>query len=236
LLRAHRPVGGSLAAAVEMTDWPANRADLIAEQERLAAAEVPRRRSSGDARIGGSFVCFPRGLSGAGAGGDPAWAAAALDDTVAVHAGRATAPYEPGLLALREGPLLEAAVRRLPRLPDVLLVNATARDHPRRAGLALHLGAVLGVPTIGVTHRPLLAHGEWPAERRGAHAPLLLEEDVVGAWLRTRRGRRPLAVDPGWGMDLAGSLQIVLTACRSRTPEPLRRARTAARHARAMAN
>jgi deoxyribonuclease V len=217
-----------------MTDWPANRADLIAEQERLAAAWPPRLRPSGDAGIGGCFVCFPRGLSGAGAHGDRAWAAAALDDVV-VHAGHATAPYEPGLLALREGPLLEAAVRRLPRLPDVLIVNATARDHPRRAGLALHLGAVLGVPTIGVTHRPLLAHGEWPADRRGAHAPLLLDQDVVGAWLRTRRGRRPLAVDPGWGMDLAGSLQIVLTACRSRTPEPLRRARRAARHARAIA-
>ena len=218
-----------------MTDWPTNRADLIAEQERLAAADPPPWRPSGDANVGGCFVCFPRGLTGVGARGDPAWAAAALDDEVAVHAGHATAPYEPGLLALREGPLLEAPVRALPRLPDVLLVNATARDHPRRAGLALHLGALLGIATIGVTHRPLLAHGEWPADGRGADAPLLLEGDVVGAWLRTRRGRRPLAVDPGWGMDLAGSLQIVVTACRSRTPEPLRRARTAARRARAMA-
>jgi deoxyribonuclease V len=218
-----------------MTDWPASRADLVAEQERLAAADPPRRRPAGSGGVGGCFVCFPRGLSGAGARGDSAWAAAALDDTVAVHAGHATASYEPGLLALREGPLLEAAVRGLPRLPDVLLVNATARDHPRRTGLALHLGAVLGVATIGVTHRPLLAHGEWPADRLGAHSPLLLDAEVVGAWLRTRQGRRPLAVTPGWGMELDSSLQIVVTACRSRTPEPLRRARTAARRARAIA-
>jgi deoxyribonuclease V len=216
-----------------MTEWPANRSDLIAEQERLAAADPPLWRPSGEVSVGGCFVCFPRGLTGAGARGDPAWAAAALDDEVAVKAGHAPAPYKPGLLALREGPLLEAAVRGLLRLSDVLLVNATARDHPRRAGLALHLGAVLRLPTIGVTHRPLLAHGEWPADRRGAHAPLLLDAEVVGAWLRTRRGRRPLAVTPGWGMDLDNSLQIVLTACRSRTPEPLRRARTAARLARA---
>jgi deoxyribonuclease V len=216
-----------------MLDWPANRADLLAEQERLAAADPPRGRPSGDAGLGGCFVCFPRGLTGAGARGDPAWAAAALGDEDAVHAGHAPAPYEPGLLALREGPLLETAVRGLHRLPDVLLVNATAGDHPRRAGLALHLGAVLDVPTIGVTHRPLLAHGEWPADSRGAHAPLRLEGDVVGAWLRTRAGRRPLVVTPGWGMDLAGSLEIVLAACRARTPEPLRRARTAARRARA---
>ena len=216
-----------------MTGWPANRADLIAEQQRLGDVEVPLWRPSGDVSVGGCFVCFPRGLTGAGARGDPAWAAAALGDEVPVHAGHATAPYEPGLLALREGPLLEAAVRALPRLPDVLLVNATARDHPRRAGLALHLGAVLEVPTIGVTHRPLLAHGEWPADRLGAHAPLRLEGEVVGAWLRTRPSRRPLAVTPGWGMDLAGSLEVVLAACRARTPEPLRRARTAARSARA---
>jgi deoxyribonuclease V len=218
-----------------MTDWPVNRAELIAEQERLAAAEEPPRRPFGEVSVGGCFVCFPRGLSGAGARGDPAWAAAALDGEFAVHAGHATAPYAPGLLALREGPLLEAAVRRLPRLPDVLLVNATGRDHPRRAGLALHLGAVLEVATIGVTHRPLLAHGEWPADRRGAHAPLLLDAEVVGAWLRTLRGRRPLAVTPGWGMDVAGSLEIVATASRSRTPEPLRHARAAARRARSAA-
>src|SRR5436305_1869658 len=81
--------------------------------------------------------------------------------------GPAGAAYEPGLLALRAGRLLEDAVRRLPRSPDVLLVNATGRDHPRRAGLALQLGAVLGVPTVGVTHRPLLAAGEWPADEIG---------------------------------------------------------------------
>ena len=73
--------------------------------------------------------------------------------------GPAGGPYLPALLALREGPLLEQAVRALPIAPEVLVVNATGRDHPRRAGLALHLGAVLGVPTVGVTTRPLVAEG-----------------------------------------------------------------------------
>lgn len=86
--------------------------------------------------------------------------------------GRVAAAYHPGLLALREGPMLEAAVAALPRAPDVLVVNATGRDHPRRAGLALQLGAVVGVPTVGVTHRPMLAAGEWPPEDRGASARL----------------------------------------------------------------
>ena len=217
---------------LEMADWPTNRAELIAEQERLAGAEVSPWRPGGEVAVGGCWVCFPRGLGGTGARGNPAWAAAAVEDDVVVKAGRAGAAYDPGLLALREGPLLEAAVRALPRMPDVLLVNATAHDHPRRAGLALHLGAVVGVPTVGVTHRPLLAAGEWPDDRRGAWAPLVLDGEVVGAWLRTRRGRRPLAVYPGWRMDLEGALEVVLGACRVRTPEPLRRARSAARQAR----
>src|SRR5207248_10599593 len=106
--------------------------------------------------VAGCFVCFERGRIGPGAVADRGWAAAALlvggeVGGIAVVTGAATAPYAPGLLALRDGPLLETAVLRLPARPDVLLVNATARDHPRRAGLALHLGARLDIPTIGVT-------------------------------------------------------------------------------------
>ena len=211
---------------------------LISEQERLGRAEPTPWRDFDDAVAGGCFVCFPRGLSGAGAAGDPAWAAAVLVEqgraTTAVHTGRAGAAYEAGLLWLREGPLLEAAVRNLPRLPDVLLVNSTGRDHPRRAGLALHLGAVLDVPTIGVTHRPLVATGVWPGERRGATSALRLGDESVGCWLRTRRGRRPLAVTPGWRTDVETAVRVVMrTTGRARTPEPLRLARRAARVARA---
>jgi deoxyribonuclease V len=151
----------------------------------------------------------------------------------ALVTGAAGAPYVPGLLALREGPLLEAAVRALPRPPDVLLVDATGRDHPRRAGLATSLGAVLDVPTVGVTHRPLLAVGGWPADRRGATAPLRIGEETVGCWLRLRPGVRPLAVHPAWRTDLETAVAIVLEATgRVRTPEPLRVARTVARRAR----
>src|SRR2546426_10177380 len=86
--------------------------------------------------------------------------------------GPAGAPYEPGVLALREGGLLEAALSALPVVPDLLVVNATGRDHPRRAGLALHLGARLDVSSIGVTKRPLHAAGQPPDDARGAERPL----------------------------------------------------------------
>lgn len=155
----------------------------------------------------------------------------------AVLAGTASGPYEPGLLALREGPLLEAAVRDLPEQADVLLVNAAGRDHPRRAGLALHLGAVLGLPSVGVTHRPLLAASagnQWPPDRYGASSPLIIDGDVVGFWLRTRAGVRPLAVHAGWRTTPEVAAEVVLkTWCARRTPEPIRQARRLARLARA---
>jgi deoxyribonuclease V len=139
----------------------------------------------------------------------------------------------PGLLALRLGGLMELAVRALSRRPDVLLLDATGRDHPRRAGLALHLGAELGLPTIGVTHRPLSAGGDWPSDRRGATSPLLIGDSVVGCWLRTQPSVRPLAVHPGWRIDLGTAVAVIMSVTsRRRTPEPLRRARQLARRAR----
>jgi hypothetical protein len=130
---------------------------------------------------------------GPGGGGDRGFAGAAVTHRRRLLAGvtssgPAGGPYLPTQLALRDGPLLERAVRALPIVPEVLVVNASGRDHPRRAGLALHLGAVLGVPTVGVTTRPLVAEGAWPPDVRGATAPLRLGGEVVGCRVRTRRG------------------------------------------------
>jgi deoxyribonuclease V len=217
--------------------WPTTREALVAWQEQLARRAPPPWAGHGPA--GGCFVCFPRGETGPGGRGDRGWAAAAVPGerqsaNIAVVAGEAGAPYIPGLLALREGPLLEAAVRALARPPGVLLVDATGRDHPRRAGLATALGVVLDVPTVGVTHRPLVATGDWPPDRHGAASPLRIGDETVACWLRVRAGVRPLAVHPAWRTELETAIAVVLEAtARVRTPEPLRIARTAARRARA---
>jgi len=220
--------------------WPTSAHELIEAQLALAtAAPEPWPRPSDATTIGACALVFPRGMTGRGQRGDHAWAAAAvlIRRSVVAEAvvdGVAAGPYMPGLLALREGPLLESAVRALPALPDVLLVDATGRDHPRRAGLALHLGAVIGVPTVGVTHRPLLARGRWPTDARGAHAPLSVDDEVVAAWLRTRRGARPEVVHPGWRTTLDEAIDVVsMAALGLRTPEALRHARHLARIARA---
>lgn len=216
--------------------WPTDLEALAALQERIAGTESDLWVPAADPVTGGCFVCFGRGGKGPGAAGDEGWAAAAVPwiGAEAVIEGAAGAPYVPGFLAAREGPLLEAAVRALPRSPDVLLVNAVGRDHPRRAGLAVHLGWVLRLPTVGVTHRPLLGVGDWPADSAGATSPLVVDGEQVGAWVRTRPGARPLAVSAGWRTDVDVAVEVVLAAVRSvRTPEPLRRARELARGARA---
>lgn len=221
--------------------WPSRADELLEYQSYLAGLRPePWQPLPGDLRTGGCWVCFPRGTSGPGAAGDLAWSAAALlygGRTLArrVAPGAARAGYVPGMLAMRVGPLLEQVVRLLPELPDVLLVDGTGRDHPRRAGLALHLGAELDVPTVGITHRPLLADGPWPGEDRGAAARLTLDGDVVAAWVRTRPGARPLVVHPGWRTDLDAAIAVVRQVTVRRTPEPLRVARRTAREARAAA-
>jgi deoxyribonuclease V len=219
--------------------WPASATELVREQRALSQAIPPLWRPRPSLRLGGCFVCFARGISGRGSTDDAGWAAAAVIREgrlleSAVAGAVAGTPYDAGLLALREGPMLEQAVRALSGLPQALLVNATGRDHPRRAGLALHLGAVLDLPTVGVTHRPLLAEGTWPKDERGATSPLVLETEEVARWLRTRRGRRPLAVHAAWRTDCEFAVQVVLAVTQAaRTPEPLRQARRVAREARA---
>jgi len=226
-------------------DWPESAAELIELQGRLAAAadEVEPwlpPGELGELLVAGVFVTFPTGPHGPGRAGEPAWAAAACargahPEGTALLRGPSGAPYAAGLLALREGALLEGAIRALQQRPDLVVVDATGRDHPRSAGLALHLGAVLDLPTVGVTNRPLLA-GAGPSlgAERGAAAPLTLRETLVGYAVRTRAGTNPLYAHAAWRTtpQTARDLVLALTG-RHRTPEPLRLARTLARVARA---
>ncbi len=210
---------------------------LQRELARLADEVEPWSLPTGPIVSGGCFVASSSGRELA-RGSERLWAAAVLIEGGrtagwAVEEAEPPAPYVAGLLALREGPLLERALRRLPRKPDVLIVNATGRDHPRRAGLALHIGAVLGVPSVGVTDRPLLATGRTPDERAGAAEPLVLEGEPVGFLTRTRAGSRPVAVHAGWRTSPETARDAVLAVGgRTRTPAPIRRARFLARVAR----
>ncbi len=219
--------------------WPETKQELVAIQNRLGRAAFTEWLPAGEYTIGGCFVCFERFKSGTGDKGDPGWAAAVVMRENAVIdyrivRGQAGGPYQPGLLALREARLLFDAVSGLARTPDVLMVNATGRDHPRRAGMALHIGAVLDIPTIGVTRRPLVALGEQPGMQRGTTAPLRIKDEVVAAWVRTRANAHPVIAHPAWRTSLDTAVNLVLTwSWDSLTPEPLRMARMLARKTRA---
>jgi deoxyribonuclease V len=219
-------------------------AALAAEPWQLPPAGAPAPL------LGGCFVAFARGEAGPGHAGDRAWAAAVTwrrpgqrtrvgqgTEEEVVITGLTGAAYLPGLLALREGPLLDAAFGALAKRPEVLVVDATGRDHPRRAGMAVHLGARWGVPTVGVTHRPLLAEGALPLLRRGAITPLVVAGQQVGSWVCTRDGARPVVAHAAWRTDAATAALVVLAASTgtARAPVPLREARSIAREARAVA-
>ena len=138
-------------------------------------------------------------------------------------------PYVPGLLSFREVPVILDALQRLSALPDLLMCDAQGRAHPRRLGLASHLGVLLDRPTIGCAKSRLLGtHDEVP-DIPGAWVPLIDQGEIVGAALRTRAGVHPLYVSVGHRVDLDGAVKLVVACCRNhRLPEPTRLAHLAA--------
>jgi deoxyribonuclease V len=134
-------------------------------------------------------------------------------------------PYVPGYLSFRELPVLEAAWEGLTLRPDVLIFDGHGIAHPRRFGLACHGGVVFDVPSIGCAKSLLVGeHGELGAER-GSTAEIVLEGEVVGRAVRTRKGVAPVYVSPGHQMDIDTAVRIVLgVARRYREPETTRHA------------
>jgi deoxyribonuclease V len=134
-----------------------------------------------------------------------------------------TFPYVPGLLAFRELPALLQAFERLERAPDLVLVDGQGYAHPRRFGIACHLGLLLDVPTIGVAKSRLTGEHEEPAPAAGSRADLRDGGELIGAVLRTRDGGRPLYVSPGHRVGFAPAVEWVVRLSRGyRLPEPTR--------------
>ena len=134
-------------------------------------------------------------------------------------------PYIPGLLSFREVPALLDALARLGALPDLLLCDGQGLAHPRRFGLACHLGVLTGIPSVGVAKSLLVGgHGPLP-QARGSWRPLVHKGEVVGAALRTRAGVAPVYVSIGYKLSLATAVDYVLAcAPRYRLPETTRAA------------
>ena len=148
---------------------------------------------------------------------------------VSTAEGIADFPYVPGLLSFREAPILLDALAGLRTTPDVILVDGQGTAHPRRFGIACHLGLAIDVPTIGCAKSRLVGTHQQPAEAKGAWTTLEHGGDTIGAVVRTRAGVRPIYVSPGNNIDFESSVRWAL-ACspRYRVPVPTRLAHRAA--------
>ncbi len=132
-------------------------------------------------------------------------------------------PYIPGLLTFREAPAIIAALRKLKRRPDCLLCDGQGIAHPRRCGIATHLGLLTGLPAIGCAKSRLVGTYRPPGGFRGSISPLTVGDEVVGAVLRTRDHVNPVFVSVGHGLDLSTAVEITLDCARGfRLPEPIR--------------
>lgn len=205
-------------------DWDGSVADARRVQERLAGDVVLRDEVPETPRwLGG----FDVGFEDAGA---TTRAAAVLLDAgtlqpIAMEVVRlpTSMPYVPGLLSFRELPALIAALGQLPHQPDLAFVDGQGIAHPRRLGIAAHLGVATGLPTIGVAKNVLCGHHEAPGALAGERTPLIHRGDHIGWAVRSKPRCNPLIVSPGHRVSMQGALDWVLRTLRGyRLPEPTR--------------
>lgn len=142
-------------------------------------------------------------------------------------------PYIPGLLSFREAPAVLQALGQLARPPDLLLCDGVGYAHPRRFGLACHLGVLSGLPSIGVAKSPYIGTHAPVADERGAWQPLLDHGETIGAVLRTRPRVSPIYVSTGHRISLPSAIDFVLRCTlKYRLPETTRRAHNLASNIR----
>ncbi len=220
---------------IDLTTWPRTEDQAVAEQLRLRALVEP----DGPAVPPGALV----------AGVDVAYdderdtvvAAAALLDLATLEVveqttavGTITFPYLPGLLAFRELPTVLDALAALSRRPELVVCDGYGLAHPRRLGLASHLGVLSGLRTIGVAKTPFTFTHEQPGPERGAWTPLVDRStgEEVGRALRTRAGVKPVFVSVGHRIGIAEATSLVLALTPAyRLPETTRRADSLCRRA-----
>jgi deoxyribonuclease V len=209
--------------------WQVTPAEAIAIQKELAAEVCRTGDVDSPSRIAGADISVNRWQkTGTGAVVVLSYPGLKIVE-VKVVTDHIEFPYIPGLLSFREAPLILAACEELTMTPDLLLVDGQGIAHPRRMGLASHLGLCLDIPTIGCAKSRLCGTHEEPAHEAGNYTKLIDSNEVIGAVLRTRTGVKPVYVSIGHRIDLLTSLHWLMVCCRGyRLPEPTRLAHQAA--------
>ncbi|MFO8032497.1 MAG: deoxyribonuclease V [Desulfohalobiaceae bacterium] len=194
----------------KMQDWPQTLDEARLIQERLKA-QVLSKDSLGELEyVAGADVSYLPGTSRAKA----AWAVLQLSDLKMVEQATAKAsvsfPYVPGFLSFREIPPLMQAFSRLSLRPDLIVCDGQGIAHPRRFGLACHLGVLLDIPALGAAKSKLVGDYVLPDLKRGNWNPLVWQGEDVGAVLCTKTGIKPIFVSSGHRIGLERSMEIVL--------------------------
>jgi deoxyribonuclease V len=204
-------------------DWPTAVAEARIAQERLRDQVILEDRLGKPRLVAGVDVGFED------AGRITRAAVAVLTfpglelHEHAVSRRETTFPYVPGYLSFREIPAVLDALEQLATVPDVVLCDGHGFAHPRRCGLASHLGILIDVPTVGVAKSRLVGFFEMPGERKGSWTPLMDDDEIIGAVLRTRTGVRPLFVSTGHRVSLETAVDLTLRCVtRFRLPETTR--------------
>lgn len=205
--------------------WDVTPAEAIAIQQRLRNEVVAAEALGAVARVAGVDVGFEDNRTVTRAAvAVLRFPELTLEESAVAR--RPTAfPYIPGLLSFREVPAVLDALERLTRLPDLLLCDGQGQAHPRRCGIACHLGVLTDLPSIGVAKSRLVGTHNPLSEDKGARQPLLDKGERIGTVLRTRRGVRPLYISIGHRVSLETAVDYVLRCTtRYRLPETTRAA------------
>lgn len=203
--------------------WDLTPKEAIELQRRMAPLVIAEGEPQNIRFVAGvDIVAGPRGSLARGAVAVLSYPELELVESHAVES-VAPYPYIPGLLSFREIPVLLPAIEAVRSRVDLVVVDGHGYSHPRRFGLACHLGYLLDLPTIGCAKSRLLGSNESPGERVGDRVPLLHDGEVIGEALRTRERAQPLYVSVGHGISLAAAVRWILrlTAGR-RISEPIR--------------
>jgi deoxyribonuclease V len=203
--------------------WDVSPKEVIAIQERLC----PLTRQEADRstvevqRVAGIDVSVKKGMSRAAVAVLSYPSLKPLD--VALAEAPVSFPYVPGLLTFREGPVVLAALAQLRAEPDLLIFDGQGIAHPRRFGIAAHIGVLVDRPSIGCAKSRLWGRHQKPGPEKGDYALLYDGEQVIGAVVRTRTGVKPVYVSVGHKTSLTSAIQYVLGCCtRYRLPETTR--------------
>ncbi len=146
------------------------------------------------------------------------------EETIFTRKDRVIFPYVPGYLSFREIPMLLPLFKKVDTIPDVLLVDGVGIAHPRRFGLAAHLGVLYDIPSIGCAKSRLVGIYKEPAAKKGSLSKLIFKEEEVGVVLRSKDNCKPLFVSPGNKCNVKSAARIVLKCCsKYRLTDPIRR-------------